>query len=107
MRDFAELNAHHAISSASLIALTKAITAVKLLTHVHIIVDSAKVIPKLVVYRTSSAVLSANNSELSSHTVVLDIPESMCRSSYLTMEISYQRTVVLSISIYVVGHASS
>ena len=65
MRDFAELNAHHAISSASLIAYTKAITAVKLLTHVRIIVDSAQVIPGLVVYRTSSAFPSANNYELS------------------------------------------
>jgi hypothetical protein len=65
MRDFAEFNAHHAISSASLIAYTRATTAVKLRTHVRIIVDSAEVIPRLVVYRTSSAVPSANNSELS------------------------------------------
>jgi len=65
MRDFAELNAHHAISSASLIAYTKANTAVKLLTHVCIIVDSAKVIPRLVVYRMLSPFPSANNLELS------------------------------------------
>lgn len=65
MRGFAELNAHHAISSASLIAYTKATTAVKLLTHVRIIVDFAKVIPRLAVYRTSSAFPSANNFELS------------------------------------------
>jgi hypothetical protein len=56
MRDFAELNAHHAIYYASLIAHTKATTAVKLLTHVRIIVGSAEVIPRHVVYRTSSAV---------------------------------------------------
>jgi hypothetical protein len=65
MRYFAELNAHRAISSASLIAYTKATTAVKLLTHVRIIVDSAEVIPRLVVYRTSSAVPSAYKFELS------------------------------------------
>jgi len=65
MPDFAELNAHRAISSASLIAYTKVTTAVKLLTHVHIIVDIVEVIPRLVVYRTSSAVPSSNDSELS------------------------------------------
>lgn len=57
MRDFAKLNAHHAICSASLIARTKATTAVKLLTHVRIVVDSAEVIQNLVAYRTSSALL--------------------------------------------------
>jgi hypothetical protein len=65
MRDFAELNAHHVISSASLIAYMKATTAVKLLTHVRIIVDSVGVIPRLVVYRTSSPVPSANSIKLS------------------------------------------
>jgi hypothetical protein len=65
MRYFAELNAHHAIYSASLIAYTKATTTVKLLTHVRIIVDSAEVIPRFVVYRTSSAGPLANNFELS------------------------------------------
>ena len=65
MRDFAELNAHRAIYSVSLIAHTKATTAVKLLIHVRINVDFAEEIPRLVVYRTSSAVPSANNFELS------------------------------------------
>lgn len=65
MRYFAELNAHHAIYSASSIAYTKVTTAVKLLTHARIIVDSAEVIPRFVVYRMSSAVPLANNFELS------------------------------------------
>lgn len=65
MPDFAELNAHRAISSASLIAYTKVTTAVKLLTHVRIIVDFAEVIPRLVVYRTSSAVPLSNGFKLS------------------------------------------
>lgn len=65
MRDSAGHNAYCAISSASLIAHTKATIAVKLPTRVRIIVDSAEVILRLVGYRTSSAVPSANNFELS------------------------------------------
>lgn len=56
MHYFAELNAYRVISSASSIACTKVTTAVKLRIHASIIADSAEVIPKLVVYRTSPAV---------------------------------------------------
>lgn len=56
MCSFAGLNAHHAIFSVSLIAYTKATTVVKLLICVCLIVDSVKVIPRIAICRTSSAV---------------------------------------------------